>query len=153
MNLIRKKLIVTLALLVLLSASHLASAYYDPGVQRWINRDPVNELGHRLLADDRIAGAVPYRAEEINLYECLSNDPVDTIDPYGEILPIIIIIVTGILIGYFLQEGCHPEEKDWHDEEPNPDTPDGPPGGRRGPPPRRIHPRGEPPPGRPPRAP
>ena len=34
-----------LTLLALLLAPHLASAYYDPGVQRWINRDPIEEQG------------------------------------------------------------------------------------------------------------
>jgi hypothetical protein len=28
-----------------LLAPHLASAYYDPGLQRWINRDPIGEEG------------------------------------------------------------------------------------------------------------
>lgn len=33
------------ALLGLLSAPHLTSAYYDPGLQRWINRDAIGESG------------------------------------------------------------------------------------------------------------
>jgi hypothetical protein len=36
-----KPMIWSLALLALFSTPHLASAYYDPGVQRWINRDPL----------------------------------------------------------------------------------------------------------------
>jgi len=42
-----KALVWTLALLALLSATNLASAYYDPGVQRWINRDPLARIFHR----------------------------------------------------------------------------------------------------------
>jgi uncharacterized protein RhaS with RHS repeats len=51
--------------LVLLSTPHLASAYYDPGVQRWINRDPMEETGGR------------------NLYVLTQNASVMWIDPYG----------------------------------------------------------------------
>jgi hypothetical protein len=36
---------VMLILLVLVGGQHVARAYYDPGVQRWINRDPVQEDG------------------------------------------------------------------------------------------------------------
>jgi uncharacterized protein RhaS with RHS repeats len=42
-----------------------ASAYYDPGVQRWINRDPIGEEGGR------------------NLYGYVENRPVDWIDAFG----------------------------------------------------------------------
>ena len=38
-----KPMIWFLTLLALFSAPHLASAYYDPGVQRWINRDPLGD--------------------------------------------------------------------------------------------------------------
>jgi hypothetical protein len=54
-----------LALLTLLSAPDLASAYYDPGVQRWINRDPVAERG----------GA--------NLSVFLLNDSIGHVDYFG----------------------------------------------------------------------
>jgi hypothetical protein len=40
-----KPMIWSLALLALFSTPHLASAYYDPGVQRWINRDPLAGVG------------------------------------------------------------------------------------------------------------
>jgi len=51
--------------MALLSSSHTASAYYDPGVQRWVNRDPFEELGG------------------INLYTFISNRSVDGVDPNG----------------------------------------------------------------------
>jgi len=52
-------------LLVLLSTPHPASAYYDPGVQRWINRDPMEERG------------------SINLYSYVGDNPANKIDPLG----------------------------------------------------------------------
>src|SRR5664280_1804475 len=54
-----------LILLAVLSAPHLASAYYDPGVQRWINRDPIQELGGR------------------NLYAFVKNTPIKRFDVWG----------------------------------------------------------------------
>lgn len=40
--------------------------FYDPYLQRWINRDPIGEDGG------------------INLYDYVENDPVDAYDPFGE---------------------------------------------------------------------
>jgi uncharacterized protein RhaS with RHS repeats len=42
-----------------------AHAYYDPGAQRWLNRDPIEELGG------------------INLYGFLGNDPANRVDLFG----------------------------------------------------------------------
>jgi len=39
--------------------------FYDPGLQRWLNRDPIEEEGG------------------INLYSAFRNDPVDNLDPLG----------------------------------------------------------------------
>ncbi len=39
--------------------------YYDPNLQRWINRDPIGELGG------------------INLYQFVLDKPVNSFDPYG----------------------------------------------------------------------
>jgi hypothetical protein len=55
-----------LALLALFFATNPASAYYDPGVQRWINRDPVAEEGGP------------------NLYCFVFNEPVLSVDGFGE---------------------------------------------------------------------
>ena len=60
-----KPMIWFLSLLASLSAPHLASAYYDPGVQRWINRDPIGERGG------------------LNLYKFTANSPVNDLDPQG----------------------------------------------------------------------
>jgi hypothetical protein len=58
-------MILLLTLLVLFSAPQLASAYYDPGVQRWINRDPIDEEGG------------------VNLYQYVLNAPVNAVDIRG----------------------------------------------------------------------
>jgi uncharacterized protein RhaS with RHS repeats len=42
-----------------------ANACYDPGAQRWLNRDPIGEAGG------------------INLFGYVGNDPVNQIDPLG----------------------------------------------------------------------
>lgn len=60
-----KPMIWLLTLLALLSAPHLASAYYDPGVQRWINRDPLGEKGSR------------------NASQFVANNPPNEMDPLG----------------------------------------------------------------------
>jgi hypothetical protein len=54
-----------LLLLALFCAPHLASAYYDPGAQRWINRDPIGERGG------------------LNVYRFLRSDPMRNLDPWG----------------------------------------------------------------------
>ena len=59
---------------------------YDPNLQRWINRDPLGEIGFEScilnksaiglwLADERSEGA--------NLYEFVLNNPGNKIDPFG----------------------------------------------------------------------
>lgn len=42
-----------------------ASAFYDPGTQRWLNRDPIAESGG------------------VNLYEFVDDNPLEKIDYYG----------------------------------------------------------------------
>lgn len=39
--------------------------YYDSNLQRWVNRDPIEEV------------------EGINLFGFVSNDPTDRVDPFG----------------------------------------------------------------------
>jgi RHS repeat-associated protein len=74
-----KKLILPLTLLALFSAPHLASAYYDPGAQRWINRDPLEEPGFELRRE-RPALVL---AGEPNRYLFVANDPLDRADYLG----------------------------------------------------------------------
>jgi hypothetical protein len=66
MTSVRTKVSLILTLLLLfLASSQIASAWYDPGVQRWINRDPIQEKGG------------------INLYQFVSNRPADFVDLFG----------------------------------------------------------------------
>src|SRR5438045_6658077 len=72
---------------------------YDPILQRWLNRDPLQEQGG------------------LNLYRFASNAPTIEVDPYGEgcLLIIITILLIIGLIWLEIQEDLP------HDEEPNPD--------------------------------
>jgi hypothetical protein len=79
-----------LTLLALFSAPRLASAYCDPGVQRWINRDPLWSYPQILPAvsrmvprASRVAGGLSDVLGEANLYELVRNDPVAHVDPLG----------------------------------------------------------------------
>ena len=54
-----------LALLVYFTGLGTASAFYDPGAQRWINRDPIEEKGG------------------VNLYRFVENEPIDKTDILG----------------------------------------------------------------------
>jgi hypothetical protein len=66
MNSIRSNLPPMLVgLLLLLISLQTASAYYDPGVQRWINRDPIQERGG------------------VNLYSVVGNAPPNAVDEDG----------------------------------------------------------------------
>jgi hypothetical protein len=65
MKTLMKPLLRALALLALIFVPNLASAYYDPGVQRWINRDPINENGG------------------VGLYVLAGNSPVIHVDAEG----------------------------------------------------------------------
>ena len=56
--------------------------FYDPSLQRWPNRDLINEIGFKLLISDR----APFNlAEEKALYAFVFNDPVGHIDIDGRI--------------------------------------------------------------------
>ena len=100
-----KLMLCCVTLLVLLSAPHVASAYYDPGVQRWINRDPKLENGFEQLRHGvrgrpvrsglsaelgfrsasavwRGNGAMP-EPNQCNLYIFALNEPIAQYDAYG----------------------------------------------------------------------
>ena len=74
-----KRLLGFLTLLALFSVPRLASAYYDPGVQRWINRDPLGESGFERLRK-RLDGPWP-----AYMNDCfyVANAPMDFIDALG----------------------------------------------------------------------
>ena len=89
--------VLAIALIWLLSLVE-ASAFYDPGVQRWINRDPLGDLAslpyqvtgtmpwgessleHGLTRDE--AQSVWYDVNR-NLFGAIGNDPVNGIDFFG----------------------------------------------------------------------
>ena len=75
-----------LPLLLLLLSAQLACAYYDPGLQRWINRDPKDETGfYRVWRNDarRAQPATGPSASRVNLFTYVSNGPVNAVDPDG----------------------------------------------------------------------
>jgi hypothetical protein len=73
-NTIRRMMKLQLGVLLLLAApAERATGYYAPGLQRWINRDPIGEDGGK------------------NLYGFVHRNPVSLVDPDGRIAPIIIV--------------------------------------------------------------
>jgi hypothetical protein len=62
--------------------------FYDPGLQRWVNRDPIEEAGG------------------IDLYIYVDNSPIDQLDPNGE-SPLIPIVAIGI---WLFSSGCKDAE-------------------------------------------
>ncbi|MFO1511502.1 MAG: RHS repeat-associated core domain-containing protein [Verrucomicrobiota bacterium] len=52
-------------IITLVGMVEVANAFYDPGLQRWINRDPIEEAGGG------------------NLYSMVFNDATDSVDPFG----------------------------------------------------------------------
>jgi RHS repeat-associated protein len=55
--------------------------FYDPSLQRWLNRDPIKELGG------------------FNLYEFVSNDPSDKYDRYGDMPQVLAGMLGGCAAG------------------------------------------------------
>jgi len=47
--------------------------FYDPNLQRWLNRDPINEVGHQLIRQNSRQFVEP---EETNLYRFAGNEPI-----------------------------------------------------------------------------
>jgi RHS repeat-associated protein len=70
---------ILMPLLLLLASLHTASAYYDPGVQRWINRDPLGEAGFETMKDLTAGGW----STTGNPYLFVVNNPVALIDALG----------------------------------------------------------------------
>jgi hypothetical protein len=72
-----------------LGCAETAKAYYDPGAQRWINRDPVAESGSAQLRRQEIAGRsgllVRLAGWSVlrNLYSLVVNQPLEDVDPWG----------------------------------------------------------------------
>jgi len=78
MKSLKLKFVSTFAVWVFLSAAQLASAFYDPSLGRWLNRDPLGEPGAALrhwVNSDRDTG--------YNLYAYVGNRPMGAIDAFG----------------------------------------------------------------------
>ena len=75
----KRKFAAPLALFILLAAAQLASAFYDPSLGRWINRDPITENGFRMLSKPQSFS----RSGELNLYAFVKNQPIGELDPLG----------------------------------------------------------------------
>ena len=77
---------------------------YDSGLKRWLNRDPIEEGGG------------------LNLYGYVGENPVRFIDPSGECVPcIIILVLAGVLLG-----GCsrdHSKDPKGPSSDPNDPNP------------------------------
>jgi RHS repeat-associated protein len=60
--------------------------FYDPNLQRWLNRDPIAEQGWVLCGQRRYGkySKLLLRKVAPNLYEFVKNDPITRIDPYGD---------------------------------------------------------------------
>jgi hypothetical protein len=65
MKIVISKLVRKFVLLGLLSVTQIASAFYDANLGRWLNRDPIEEVGG------------------INLYGFVENSPIDGVDLLG----------------------------------------------------------------------
>jgi hypothetical protein len=76
---IERHFALSIALVGLLGFVEAASAFYHPGLQRWVNRDPAQELGFRLLPCDETAEPT----EVSNSYQIAANDCVDKVDAFG----------------------------------------------------------------------
>jgi RHS repeat-associated protein len=56
---------------------------YEPGTGRWAAKDPIF-----------------FRGGQANLFQYVLNNPVNLIDPTGEVLPLVVVkIVAGVLVG------------------------------------------------------
>ncbi len=63
--------------------------FYDPYLQRWLNRDPYGEPGADLLrfhSSNESRDFAELLPENFNLYAFLRNNPISAYDPYGELV-------------------------------------------------------------------
>jgi len=74
-------------LLLFLFSLQVASAFYDPGVQRWLSRDPLGDPGSAVHLHTRTVYAIlrhPFEySQPTSLFSFVSNEPTDTLDPFG----------------------------------------------------------------------
>jgi RHS repeat-associated protein len=56
--------------------------YYDSSAGRWLNRDPLGEIGFHLVASSPVS-IQSSRIQNTVVYQFVGNDPVDTFDRFG----------------------------------------------------------------------
>jgi RHS repeat-associated protein len=79
---ISKKLTLMLApLLLLLASPQPARAFYDPGLQRWLNRDPIGEMGFTVALFGGYSDS--FQGDWPNLYTFVLNNPCGFTDSFG----------------------------------------------------------------------
>lgn len=76
---IKRKFAPSLILLIFLSAAQLSSAFYDPSLGRWLNRDPGTERGFQTVSRQTIN----QRGGHEDLFTFVRNDPVGHGDKWG----------------------------------------------------------------------
>jgi RHS repeat-associated protein len=54
--------------------------FYDPGLQRWMNRDPIQDEGFSVSSHEEVSTRA---SAELNLYGFVNNDPLNKRDPLG----------------------------------------------------------------------
>jgi RHS repeat-associated protein len=117
MNAKMRGLGVVVAALVVLAGMQ-ARGYYDPGIQRWINRDPMHEGGG------------------VNLYRFTKNSPGGNLDAFGKVtivvppaVPVIIAGGVGVVLGLCFNHWACNRHRDltlaWAEGEANRNAPDG----------------------------
>jgi hypothetical protein len=78
MNTNREMRSILTVLLASLFVAQSACGFYDSGVGRWINRDPIGDEGFRV----RLVSSRPQTPAE-STYVFSANDPIDKLDPNG----------------------------------------------------------------------
>ena len=71
--------IVVVLIAAFVGMAEVANAFYDPGLQRWINRDPIGEEGFTILHSPETTG----ESDGPNLYAFVGNDPGNKTDSFG----------------------------------------------------------------------
>jgi len=84
-----------LAMTAMLSTALDARAYYDPRIGRWASRDPIGELGHKILVGNH---GKRIRPDDGNLYGFVDNNPLTKVDPDGRSPVIVGGAVVGIVV-------------------------------------------------------